>query len=85
MKSGKPVQPAKLAGKLLEIRRHLRLSQSQMARVVAPGEDASIYRARISQYERGRRIPAHPQILAYARSVKVAVEVLIDEEMELIL
>lgn len=75
--------PKHLAKKLLAIRRHLNVSQSEMSKRIAPDEEPSIYRARISLYERGERVPPATQLLAYARSVGINVEILLDDQLKL--
>ncbi len=73
--------PARLAEKLLEIRKHLGLSQSEMVRRL--GAEAEINRGKISEYERGQRIPQLHILLAYARAGKTTMEVLVDDKLEL--
>lgn len=74
-------RPKRLAEKLLEIRTHLGLSQSEMLRRI--GADETGHRNFISDYERGVREPSLLQVLAYARAAGVPVEVLIDDELDL--
>lgn len=73
----------RLAVKLRKVRIHLGLSQSKMAKIVAPNEDERIYRARISQYELALRVPPIPQLLAYARAAEINVETLMDDSLDL--
>jgi transcriptional regulator with XRE-family HTH domain len=74
-------RPKNLAGKLLQIRRALELSQSQMLRRL--GADRSFSAARISEYETGIREPSLWVLLAYARVARVHLETLIDDEATL--
>lgn len=77
---------AGLAEKLFQIRTSLGLSQAQMVgrlksqRLPSP---LRIYAGNISRFEQGMREPPLLVLLAYARAAGVAVEVLIDAELEL--
>lgn len=73
--------PARLAEKLLEIRKQLGLSQSEMVR--RRGAEEEINRGKVSEYERGQRIPALHLLLAYARTANTTMEALIDDKLEL--
>lgn len=73
-------RPSRLGNKLLAIRQQLGYSQSQMCRVLGLELDPSA----ISNYELGTREPPMPVVLKYARLVKVPMEVLVDDEMELL-
>src|SRR5882672_11640735 len=75
-------QPARLADKLLAIRKRLDLSQGQMVRKLET-EGLSIYPPHLSGFESGAREPSLLVILQYARVAGVAVEVLIDDKLEL--
>src|ERR1043165_4736103 len=74
-------RPARLAEKLLHIRRALGLSQNGMIRRM--GLLDIIIQADISTYEIGQREPPLKILLAYARAANVLVENLIDDELEL--
>ena len=74
-------RPARLAEKLLNIRQALGLSQSEMLRRI--GKEERGHRNFISDYERGVRLPSLLELLAYARTASVTVDVLIDDEMDL--
>lgn len=74
--------PTRLAEKLLAIRQQLELSQSEMVRRL--GAENEINRGKISEYERGQRIPALHLLLAYARAANTTMEVLVDDNLELI-
>lgn len=71
----------RLPEKLQKIRESLKLSQSEMLRLLEFEElnDRSV----ISAYERGEREPPLPIVLRYARVAQINVEFLIDDEMEL--
>lgn len=70
-----------LAEKLLQIRLALDLSQDGMLRHLELTDD--LYRTNISSYERGEREPPLFALLAYARSVGISTDVLIDDELDL--
>lgn len=74
-------RPERLAGKLLQIRAALSLSQSEMLNRIGLGESG--YRHYVSQFETGRREPSLPVLLRYARVANVYVEALIDDELDL--
>lgn len=74
-------KPRRLGVKLAAIRRHLDLSQNEVIdRLEFTGE---IVREEISAFERGVRVPPVIVLLAYARAVDIAVEVLIDDNLDL--
>jgi transcriptional regulator with XRE-family HTH domain len=76
------VQKAERLGeKLLEIRMALGLSQSEMLKRL--GYEESVYYTRISDYERGKRIPPLPLVLQYARAAGVHMEDIVDDELDL--
>jgi transcriptional regulator with XRE-family HTH domain len=70
-------RPKNLAGKLLQIRNALGLSQSEMLRRL--GAQDSFSAARISEYETGAREPSFWMLLNYGRVARVHVESLIDD------
>lgn len=72
-------RPVRLATKLLQIRRGLGLSQSQLARLIGVG----ITTPRICEYETGTREPALITLLAYAYLVGISTDDLIDDNMNL--
>lgn len=74
-------KPAKLAGKLAEIRHRLELSQNGLIRFL--GFDGELTQAEISSFERGVRVPSLIILLRYARSTGINVEVLIDDKLKL--
>lgn len=75
-------RPKRLAVKLLRIRTNLDLTQEQMAnrlsKIPSPPDGAMI-----SRYERDEREPSLFALLAYARLAGVAVDVLIDDKLDL--
>jgi transcriptional regulator with XRE-family HTH domain len=74
-------RPERLAGKLLQIRTALGLSQGEMLHRIGLGETG--YRHYVSHFETGKREPSLPVLLRYARAVNVYVEALIDDELDL--
>ena len=70
--------PRGLARKLRQIRTRAKLSQGEIARKLDVND-----RARISQFESGKRQPSLPVLLKYARLAKVTVDVLIDDKVKL--
>lgn len=74
-------RPERLAEKLLQIRKSLGLSQSEMLRRIGKGESG--HRNFISNYENGVRLPSLLELLAYARAAGVSVEMLIDDDLDL--
>ena len=81
MGRGSREKPSKLGRKLAKIRAYLGLSQDGLVR--AFGLTTKLTRNDISKYERGVREPSLPVLLKYARAVKVNVEVLIDDALQL--
>lgn len=80
---GKAVRerPARLAEKLLYIRKALGLSQNGLIRRM--GLTDEIVQADISTYEIDQREPPLKVLLAYARVANVAVEAVIDDDLDL--
>lgn len=78
---GKPPRrrPKLLARKLLKVRQQLGVSQTEMAKLLELKKTYTV----ISSYERGTREPDLLIVLKYARLAGVAVEVLIDDKMDL--
>ena len=74
-------RPARLAAKLLQIRRDLGVSQSQLAKLL--DFEIKTSTARLSEYENGIREPGLLLMLRYARIVGISVEVLIDDDLNL--
>ena len=73
-------RPERLAEKLLMIRNTLGLSQSEMLRRLGIEEG---YRNYISDFETGKREPPLLTLLAYAYSVGVSTDLLIDDSLDL--
>lgn len=72
-------KPEHLAAKLLAIRKHLGLSQSQLAARFR----FKIHYGRVSECELGKRIPNLLLLLDYARVAQVTIDDLVDDEREL--
>lgn len=81
MKNSFRTSPQRLGEKLIEIRNHLNLSQSEM--LIKLGFQDILYRSNISQYELGRREPPLLILLRYAQLAGVSVDFLIDDNLEL--
>jgi transcriptional regulator with XRE-family HTH domain len=73
-------KPTRLGKKLLYIRQALGLSQNQLIRLLRFEE---LVQGTISAFEYGSREPSLLVLLAYARSVNVSVEALIDDDLDL--
>lgn len=71
----------RLAGKLLQVRTALGLSQTEMMRRL--GFEEVLDYKRISEYELGKNEPPLAVLLSYARAAGVCVDVLIDDELDL--
>jgi DNA-binding XRE family transcriptional regulator len=74
-------KPLRLADKLLQIRKGLGLSQTQM--LTRMGLEDSMHYGRISEYEQGKREPTLMTLLAYARAASVHLEDIVDDDLEL--
>jgi transcriptional regulator with XRE-family HTH domain len=74
-------KPARLAEKLLEIRRALGLSQNGMIRRL--GETDELTQAEISAYERGVRVPSLLVLLKYSDIAMVWIDVLVNDALDL--
>lgn len=73
-------KPARLGEKLSHIRQALGLSQNQLISRLGFEE---LVQGTISAFESGRREPSLLVLLAYARTVRVSVEALIDDDLDL--
>lgn len=71
----------RLAGKLLQVRTALGLSQTEMMRRL--GFEEVLDYKRISEYELGKNEPPRAVLLSYARAAGVCIDVLIDDELDL--
>jgi transcriptional regulator with XRE-family HTH domain len=78
------LRPARLASKLLQIRKNLGLSQNQMIRSL--GFEGQLIQSHISAYEqegdKGREPPLGV-LLQYARVAGIPVEALINDDLDL--
>lgn len=73
--------PKRLGAKLASVRSILGLSQGGMLRYL--GIDKEYTREELSAYERGVRIPPLHVLLKYSKAVRVWVNVLIDDDLDL--
>jgi transcriptional regulator with XRE-family HTH domain len=73
--------PKRLGEKFRQIRNALELSQNEMLKRL--GSPEGILGTSISGYERGVREPPLLILLAYGRTARVSLEVLVDDEMDL--
>ena len=74
-------RPKHLAGKLLQIRRNLGISQGEIVKRL--GIQDLIDHTTISKYELDKNEPPLAILLAYAHLAGIPVEQLIDDELEL--
>ena len=74
-------KPERFAGKLVQIRVALGLSQNEMIRRL--GVETLVKQNAISEYELGKREPPLVILLQYARAAGIYVDVLIDDEVDL--
>src|SRR5689334_16194412 len=74
-------KPLRLAEKLLQIRKGLELSQTQM--LARMGLEDIMHYGRISEYEQGKREPTLMTLLAYARAASVHLEDIVDDDLDL--
>ena len=74
-------KPARLAEKLLQVRKALGLSQNEM--LARLGLDEKLFRSAISGYELGTREPPLPVLLDYARVAGVWLDVLVDDGLDM--
>lgn len=68
-----------LPAKLLAVRKHLGLSQSQLAARLT----LQPHYGRVSEYERGRRMPGLLTLRDYARLGGIHIDDLVDDEIDL--
>ena len=73
--------PRKLAGKLLQIRERLELSQNGMLRKLGLEDDYA--RTAISSFERGDKEPPLAVLLRYAEVANVCLDLLADDRVAL--
>lgn len=74
-------KPERLAEKLSQIRVGLGLSQNEMIRRL--GAEDTLTQNRISDYELGVHEPSLLTLLQYARAANVAMEAIVDDELDL--
>lgn len=82
MGRGKRVRPERLGEKLSAIRRYFDCTLEQMAERLSDNK-ISVRRQAVSQYELGDNEPPLPILLRYARISGIAMETLVDDEMDL--
>jgi transcriptional regulator with XRE-family HTH domain len=82
MGSSRRPRPARLAAKLRQIRTRLGLTQAEMfERLGKTG--TRLYVGHIGEFETGDRVPSLQVVLAYARAAGVAMEMIVDDELDL--
>jgi transcriptional regulator with XRE-family HTH domain len=87
---GRRTIPAQMPKKLEKIRLQLgcnleeMISQLNKTLHILGYSNIKIFRSHILEFEKGRREPQLPVLLAYARMGNVSVDVLIDNELELL-
>ena len=74
-------KPKRLAGKLTRIRLGLGLSQNELIKLFGVRE--TLTQNKISSYELGTGEPSLLTLLLYARAANVAMEVIVDDELDL--
>lgn len=75
-------KPQRLAGKLAKIRLALNLTAEEMIKSL-DYPALPIYRASITEYEKGKREPPLLILLQYARVANIFLEVLVDDQLDL--
>ena len=81
MGQGRRAKPARLPEKLLQIREGLALSQNGLLRHLGLSDQFS--QGDVSEWERGRREPSLLVLLKYARGAGIAMELMVDDELDL--
>ncbi|MCA1614186.1 MAG: helix-turn-helix domain-containing protein [Acidobacteria bacterium] len=71
----------RLAGKLLQVRVELGLSQNELIRHLGLAD--VLYQSSVSGYESGEREPPLPVLLRYAEAAGVCLDVLANDDLEL--
>ncbi len=79
----KKLVPEKLSEKLEQIRLASDLTQGEMLGIVNPTEKDQSNRARISQYESGKRTPSIVEFFNYSLFARVSMETLADDTRDL--
>jgi len=75
-------QPTRLASKLRQIRTSLGLTQEQLGNLLTTRR-SPVYPGHISEFEVGKREPSLLTLLEYARAVRVPMETLVDDKLDL--
>jgi transcriptional regulator with XRE-family HTH domain len=76
-----PTKPKRLPQKLLQIREELGLSQNGLIKHL--GLTGQLSQGKVSEFETGRREPSLLVLLKYARGAGIAMELLVDDELDL--
>ena len=74
-------QPARIAEKVIDIRRKLDLSQNEM--ISRMGLSDVLTQAEVSAFERGIRVPPLTVLLEYSRAANIYLEALVDDSLDL--
>ena len=72
-------KPIKLSHKLLAIRKHLQMSQTEMARAL----ELKVHYSAVSNFELGTREPDLLIVLRYARLAGITMEMIVDDQIDL--
>ena len=72
-------KPLKLSHKLLAIRKHLQMSQTEMARAL----ELKVHYSAVSNFELGTREPDLLIVLRYARLARITMEMIVDDQVDL--
>lgn len=89
MGRGKRIIPARMPAKLKTIRIKQNLTMDEMARTLERElanldyKNIKIHSAHVSEYEKGKREPLLPVLLAYSNIFNVELSVLVDDKKEL--
>jgi transcriptional regulator with XRE-family HTH domain len=75
-------RPARLAAKLREVRLKMGLTQGQMFERLGDTK-TPLYPGHIGLYETGQRVPPLLVLLRYSKAAGVAMEMLVDDELDL--
>ena len=79
MRTRQTIKIENLAAKLRAVRKHLGLSQAQLAARLTQNP----HYGRVSEYERGKRVPTVLTLLDYAHLAKIHIDDLVDDNKEL--
>lgn len=82
MGSGRRPRPARLAQKLAEIRGRMGLTQAEMFERLGD-TGTRLYVGHIDDYEKDRRVPTLQVVLAYSRVAGIAMEMIVDDDLDL--